>query len=419
MATHKIALPYDRRAARAVGWAQPTTIGGGRRGAATPLRARRRAVPALRTSNRSAPPSHAARRAAGFSPRGRAHAECRRKTARRRGLSLLELMIAVGILGVGLIMVAAIFPVAITQHKENIEHARAIELINKAKAVLHSRFDGSQLWVNPNLSAGQDSPWYTLPVANLEVGATTWDAMLVGGLNYADRVNGVAGTGGLGGQPSGNFVAGLIIAGLDPLSDRLAPNPTMSPFADSEFMEVPNRFAWIGFYRHLATGTFQFAAAICKQSRNDRFVQQNVFSIPGAATATGVLRRLPVPWRVTVGYNAPTNRLLSLAVATEGIGELAPRGSRIMIAGWVGNPAFTVPTGRVLTVTSVYDSFNSSGNANPNPKAIEVLEDIRDLPDGSVATFDVWVFPPPVVGGNASDARFGKDSPLVEWKMNL
>ncbi len=379
MTTRKMALP------EAVGWAPPTSIGEGRCGAAAASRTTRRAVPAL------------------------------------RALSLLELMIAVGILGVGLIMVAAIFPVAITQHKENIEHARAIELINKAKAVLHSRFDASQLWVNPNLPAGQDSPWYTLPVANLEVGATTWDAMLVGGLNYADRVNGVAGTGGLGGQPSGNYVAGLIIVGLDPLSDRLAPNPTMSPFTDSEFMEAPNRFAWIGFYRHLATGMVQFAAAICKQSRNDRFVQQNVFSAPGEAKATGVLRRLPVPWRVTVGYNAPTNRLLSLAVATEGIGELAPRGSKIVIAGWVysNSPSVAVPTGRVLTVTSVYDNFNSSGNANPNPKAIEVLENIGDLPDGSVATFDVWIFPPPVVGGNAGNAAFGKDSPLVEWKMNL
>ena len=36
--------------------------------------------------------------------------------SRAKGFSLLEIMIAIGVLGIGLIMVAAIFPVALSQH---------------------------------------------------------------------------------------------------------------------------------------------------------------------------------------------------------------------------------------------------------------------------------------------------------------
>ncbi len=366
------------------------------------------------------------------------------------GFTLLELMVAIGILGIGLIMVSAIFPVALSQHKDSIERMRATELITKARAIIRTKFDGSKLWVHPAFipgavppsqsRVGEASPWYMLPMANLTVGNTSWDAMLVNvpnasGIAYADALNGALG---------GNLAWGGIVVGTDMLSDRSAPYPDElnepnSPFTDSQFQEAPNRFVSLGLYRWLADGTPAYAAAICKQSRGDVFVQQDLSVgafLGNASNQPSDLRRLPVPWRVVVQYDRDTNpnRLFGPAADDEGLGEIAPPGSKILIGGhsWVaqvGTYGPATPAGRVLTVTSVFDDATSPGltQNNPNqpykPLAIEVLEDISDLPglhnSPYPVAFDVWVFPPPIVGTDNGTARFGAESPLMEWKMNL
>jgi len=72
---------------------------------------------------------------------------------------LLETIIALGILGVGMVMVAAMFPIALTEHRRSADTSRALEMVSKAEAMLHNRLDARLLWVDPNLLRfGIDSP---------------------------------------------------------------------------------------------------------------------------------------------------------------------------------------------------------------------------------------------------------------------
>lgn len=370
----------------------------------------------------------------------------------RRAFSLLEIMIAIGVLGIGLIMVAAIFPVALTQHRESIEKSRSLGMLNIADTLLRSRIDASKLWVEqpPFLPPGTDSPWYMMPMANLNVnsnGANAWDwmpattpflttpAVIGPGLTAADYTHYANCLNFCYNAQPGNAFSLFAIPSLELLSDRKAP-PTVnpwSPMTDAEFESIENRFAWVGFYRRLAGGTTRYAVAVNRMLRGEQYAEQDTQNInspdPGFAPLAGnASRRLPVPWRVTVRYNANTRRLYNVA-NPEGLGELAPPGSRIMIGGivWRGGPAAppiptmpVVPAGRILTVTNVFDSTN---DGIENPEMVDVLEDTSSLPWFGASPndyyFDVIVFPPPAVGINGSNILFGRKSPLIQWKVNL
>ena len=366
-----------------------------------------------------------------------------RRTNRAGGFSLLEIMIAIGVLGIGLIMVAAIFPVALTQHRDSIEKSRSLDLVNKAEALLRSRLDASRLWVDPLTPAGTDSAWFMLPMSNLAVGSNgpnAWDWMAprttpflsapstIGPglsandyLNYANCLNFAYNS-----QP-GNAFSLFAMPSLEMLSDRKAPTyDAWSPMNDAEFESSENRFAWVGFYRRLAAGTTRYTVAVNRILRDERYAEQDPSTIgtgdPGIAPmAGGTPRRLPVPWRVTVQYNPLTHRIYNNA-NPEGLGELAPAGSRIMVGGfvWPGGPITppvptlpTAPAGRILTVTNVFD-FNSDGV----DEAVDFLEDPTGLP-AAPYFFDVIVFPPPYVAVNGTNVQFGKKSPLIQWKVNL
>jgi len=346
-----------------------------------------------------------------------------RTPCRRWGFSLLETTIAVGILGVGLIMVAAIFPVALSQHRDSVYQACATELTSKAEAILRGRLDpnqgdpGEELYSPADLlSVGLDSPWYLIHATNIWTGANgtasganNWIDMYL----YTDAINMFGGDG--SDSP--------VLQALDILSDRYAPfstNNTFSPFTDLELMSAPYRLVWTGFYRRLANGTVQYAVAICKQQRNQRFAAQNLVATVDGGFASEVdpasLRgmRLPVPWRVQVHRWQNTNILCNQSMdytPAEDLGVLAPPGTKIMIQGYVYSDGLAplVPAGRILTVSDVVDGI---------PSAVRILEDISDLPwdepaaldDGNIS-FDVWVFPPPFMGSS--------ESPLIDWKVLL
>lgn len=357
----------------------------------------------------------------------------------RRALSLLETIIAVAILGVGLIMVAGVFPVALYQHRETAAQADANRLMGKAESLIRARIQNDFLWYDTDPKyANQGSPWYLLPTTNLQAAAAAWDPMPVLAppsytlwSSYANIINGVD-------EAAINAATETptLLFGVDTLSDRQAPftaGNALTPFTDSEFNDAAQRFAWYGFYRRTAAGTFNFAVAVCRQQRDQTFVEQslaentesslaiealNPYSIPLAA---GIARRLPVPWRVSVTYygghtigNQMVDPMLGSGI---GLDALAPRGSLLMIQGDTHEeapsgtePTVLIPSGRILTVVDA-----------PCAGCVEVREDISDLPymdiygDGSkLITFDVWVFPPAVTGSN-----FGTNPPVIEWKQVL
>jgi prepilin-type N-terminal cleavage/methylation domain-containing protein len=332
----------------------------------------------------------------------------------RRGLSLLEMMIAMSILGIGLIMVAAIFPVALSQHRDSVYQARATELATKAEALLRSRVDSSLLWCDLNrLAAGLDSPWQLLPFRNLYAGGGwDWDALYTDPQNpvrYANLIN-------LFNVDLADWRTGTINAdrliGADLLADRF------TPLDDEDAGNEANRLVWYGFYRRRVNGTVHYAVAICRQQRNHRFARQDVelpdFQLAPTAALAGPwtdARRFPVPWRVTVVYDGVVNRLASLSGA-EGLAELAPVGSKVMVQGatyggvWPDIWLEAVPgaAGRILTVSDVFNSVT-----------VEIREDLSGLP----GFFDIWVFPPPVISGDTGNVLFGKEPPVIDWKVFL
>lgn len=325
----------------------------------------------------------------------------KRLAAVRPGFSLLETTIAISLLGIGLIMVAAIFPVALTQHRDSVLLAMSTELTTKADALLRGKVNPNLLWSNSNLLAqGLDSPWYLMPFDNLSANGG-WDSRVSLGqaTSYANAVNDA---------PVGANELQLI--GADALSDRF------TPANDDVFQRAAYRLAWNGFYRRLANGTVCFTAAISKQQRNQIFAMQdasvaNFPANPTAAMSNLIVdgRRLPVPWRVRVFRNA-AGRLYNNGNA-EGLAELAPRGSKIMIQGTTvsaGPTGLAVPAGRIFTVSDIY-----------NPRTIEVREDTSDLPDDTQGSFDIWLFPPAVIGADPGNVQFGQEAPVIDWKVLL
>jgi hypothetical protein len=320
----------------------------------------------------------------------------------RRAFSLLETTIAMGILGVGLIMVAAIFPVALTQHRQSTEQARAIDMVAQAKTLLHNRLDPNRLWVDPVLyDAGLDTPWYFMPLANLRVRGG-WEFNEA--TDYADALNDA---------PLGS--SSIQFLGKDVLSDRIAP-PN-----DLVANEAPNRFIWYGFYRQLANGSMRYATAVCKQRRNQIFYMQDMSIADPEAnpTARGCCqRRFPLPWRVRVARIPGTNQLFHTVPAPPtdvlNLSDIAPAGSKIMLLGFVdadAAPIPTVPAGRVLTIA------NAIENPPAGTDAVQVVEDISDIASNAPldagdnnVVFDVWLFPP---------AHNTTASPLREWKVSL
>lgn len=376
-------------------------------------------------------------------------------SARQRGFTLLETTIAIGVLGIGLIMVAAIFPVALAEHRQTADRVRALAMFAKADAMLHSRHDARDLWVDPFvLAADVDSPWYMLPTANVIRGANAtgngvnnWNNMVFtnppaySGLAYADVANGVSQTN--NGDTNANYATNfpnlpphnpltpLLVFGLDMLEDRLAPystNHPFSPFSDAELMAAADRMVSFGFYRRPAGGEVQYAAAVCRQGRNDVFAAQDMTAISPAVVPTAQnpfsfptqdaagAWRLPVPWRVSIAWlggnvltNAADNTLLG---GGEGLARLAPIGSKMMVMGLAyvePGGAFVIPSGAILTVTDHIDDFT-----------VEFIGETHNLPlySGGVGsplqTFDVWLFAPDLVGN-----AFHDHSPVIDWKVPL
>ena len=324
-----------------------------------------------------------------------------------------------GILGTGMIMVAAIFPVALAEHRQSAEKAQALDLFSKAEAMLHNRLDPSRLWFDTTLfGSGEDSPWLLLPFENMEASIPGTVGQRVPMPDYADFINGA---------PA--LLSSVQLSGTDVLSDRFA------PANDAIANTAPNRLLWYGFYRQLASGAKTYTVAICKQRRNQQYLVQDFSEAIENPwfTPTPVVdarMRYPVPWRVTVSrlVSTSTNGNVGSSVnalfnttAIANLVALAPKGSKLMIHGEdiTGDPPGTyVPAGRILTVIEVGDIDPDGSRVVPG---IRILEDIGDIPgndpedpnDGNFS-FDVWLFPPAAQGN-----RFGAVAPVLEWKASL
>lgn len=369
-----------------------------------------------------------------------------------RGFTLLEVLIAFAVLGLGLIMIAAIFPAALLEHSRTIDRSKALDLATNAEALLHNRIDPSRLYVNSvDLANGFDSPWYAIPFHNMTANnlntfaagtqyESDWDNAVYGLIDhdndpatldvhptqiYYSLINNI---------PIGYYVNRPQLYGVDYLSDSIMPR------TDAITNTAPSRLVWHGFYRTTASGTRHFTVAVCKQRQNKEYPRQRVDIPNGALTAYALPRieqlgfdgaansrraRFPVPWRVNVGRE-PGSQILHIPEITNNaafntfnnanaptpLAFIAPKGSKLLIQGRTytntGSGVLDFPGGRILTVVDT-DGYNR----------IQVLEDISDLEpydlNDEAFSFDVWLFPPSILG----DIGFEKESPIIEWKVSL
>ena len=75
----------------------------------------------------------------------------RRRQAAAGGFSLLEMMIAIAVLGIGLVMVAAIFPVALDQHRRSADETLALQHAYQGRAIIRAK-------IEPTLGSGPHPP---------------------------------------------------------------------------------------------------------------------------------------------------------------------------------------------------------------------------------------------------------------------
>lgn len=329
---------------------------------------------------------------------------------RHGGFSLLETTIGLAVMGVGLIMVAAIFPVALTQHRESLDQARALDMVSQAESVIRTRVRPDRLWFNTqNLSEGYDSPWYVMPMCNLEAGGA-WSYAFGPGVDPM-----LAYTNSLNADFSDATIvptAALHFRGTDVISDRIL------PLNDQLANESPNRLVWYGFYRQLGNGGQVYSVAICKQRRNQFFLQQDLSqpdSLINPRPQDPSLfppQRLPLPWRVTLVQAGAVGELFintatPLPAGSFTLDRLTPAGSKIMIRGVPDGMNITtpVPAGRVLTVTETFPVTPSRPSAS-----VLVRENISDFS----APFDAWIFPPA-----SENNELTGEYPILEWKESL
>lgn len=332
-------------------------------------------------------------------------------------------MIAIGLLGVGLVMVAAVFPVALSQHRETTEAAAIVTMSHTGRSLFETRVDESRLWrpvTTGVLPAGEDGPWMMLPFLNLVTDGSgagtpgTWDTTGYA-IAYAQGANAVFNT--LGAVTTQSV--SLFFGPADVLSDGRQPVAVATLSADGVAELTATRYVWYGFYRETAAGVIDRAVAVCRQVRGQEFAEQDQSAgFPAwrdnPIQSAGIRRRLPVPWRVSVTnqFNIATGDYYLVCGGTDNLGNLAPVGGEILIAGWSNSgTGLPNPAGRVITVN---DAIDADGNGYAEWIR---ADNIADIPTN--VAFDIWIFPPAFApdGRPGGMVRDQARSPALEWYL--
>jgi prepilin-type N-terminal cleavage/methylation domain-containing protein len=169
--------------------------------------------------------------------------------ARRRGFTFTEVLFAVVILGVGFIMLAAIFPVALSQTRQSADESSGAEAASSAMAQVAAVFDGSD-WNLSSVTANSTWPFVTnagMPIDE-SLPATMYDASSgQAGMGYSASYNASLNAA----YPRISVRIGQVHA----LGVNANPNnPTNAPTAIpairlNEILPSNPRIAWVVFYR--------------------------------------------------------------------------------------------------------------------------------------------------------------------------
>jgi type II secretory pathway pseudopilin PulG len=277
----------------------------------------------------------------------------------------LELMIAIGVLGIGLIMVAAIFPVALDQHRRTTDETLASDAARRAQAAILAK----------GLNAGTNQPFcYAVPFNN-EPDPTAFRTYIAG-LN----------------QP------GSVTTVFD-LPDVLYPYDP-----DSIVRDLRPCYVWLAFVRP-TQGVQQYTVFVCKRAPAQRFALQEMTArqkgdLDLEPSASDV--EYPAPWNIPVEVrNVPPDRGFQFV----GKIEKGKNNQDKLTFSQLIRPAsklLSQSTGRLYTVITARDTDYT----------ITTLEE----PSGEPTAPNLWVIPGPVSPlQRASDepATFGR-SPIID-----
>jgi len=314
------------------------------------------------------------------------------------GFSLLEMMIAIAVLGIGLVMVAAIFPVAIYQHRRSADETLALQHAYQAKAIVRAK-------IEPTLGSGPIAPatsllphslspvfgqFFIVPFQSLPLGFP------LGEDPYAPinpQLTGVLPTNDV------NYATFLNNGGVNPIvalrvwSDTCGPPKQFAdvPGAPREDLKERPRYVWYAFYRYdnpADVSAVSWFVAVCRVT-GGQYIAQPGATLPSSQT--------PLPWRIglyTSAASPPNPRVLSSPTpllvalpANQPTTLLVPRGAKL----------FSQATGSLYTVVRTLAADEITPNSI-NPFALELREPVNATERSPGA---YWVFPPPA-GGSES-----------------
>ncbi len=297
----------------------------------------------------------------------------------RRAMSLIEIMIAIGILGLGLTMVATIFPLALDQHRISTDRILSADVAvqMQSRMVSDSGFLGG---LNDGLSGTVYVVPFTTPVPKADGSGTLVDHHISGDLND------------LGGEG----VPGGSVNNSQPINwrDALYPVPT-----SSQDLNRRPRYFPVSFYRK-TQGVTQCTVFVCRRTGGQRFALQDDGQLPNLAVKplppNGDYELVPVPWKIPVTRNSTDARRLDL-------GGTVPPNPPLTQVVTNGARLVSQPTGSLYTVVQVQDQPTS---------AIRVLEDTSGEPalTGPQPVFYLWLVPGPF---DRTRNTFG-NSPVVD-----
>ena len=373
------------------------------------------------------------------------------------GFSLLELLIASVILGLGLIMVATMFPVALNQHRLSAQQIMATQAALGAKRLVKShlvphidplrRYRSPNTWpinaLGPDLrdingdgttnqfeATSRGPIRWDPPLGGSFAGASRWHLMhfetiLTGErvgvepasryyeptLSYADEQNGAQSE--IGRQRPAWFH----------IADTVSP-PVRFPTGGSLAGEwAESSYVWYVFYQRPSpdpTSTaLAYYVAVCRVGGGAEFLFQDL-QRPQSSGAGGTMRRdagrvdpqpastklrsrLPIPWLIPAAPPTPGDRNTLTEADNNGrpkpwtngvtLSQLAPRGARL-----IGQ-----------TTGTVYTVIASPSPNDPNGHSVEVLPPLPQVPSEELK---IWLFPPPVVVVD-NEAVWQPQSPFI------
>ncbi len=360
------------------------------------------------------------------------------------GFSMLELLIASVILGLGLIMVATMFPVALNQHRLSAQQIMATQAALGAKRLVRTHLvphidplrkfraisnnwptallgpdprdlngNGTQELEGELAVRGPirwDQPIVLRPNAAFQTGPSKWhllhfETIVTGeerigvepasryhepGLSYADAMNGFPGGLGIDRQRPAWFH----------IADTISPPvrfPTGGPLA-GDWAE--SSFVWYVFYQRPSpdpTSTdLAYYVAVCRVGGGATFAFQDLTRtgarrpqprVDPRIASTTLLSRLPIPWLVNVRGGPPESQNLFREADRNGDvqrwqNDDEPRLSQLAPRG-----------ARLLgqVTGTVYTVIFSPGRGDFGGTSIDVL------PQPNFRDTAIWIFPPPVV----------------------